>query len=384
MPKKLPTLWTYLIPGVLLSRPFIHDPNIVQLIALRSVLRHNSAMNVSVIVTVYNESASIKRLLDSLARQTRHPDEIVICDGGSSDGTVELIHRHVADFTDAHPSLQLLVEPGANISRGRNLAIAAAKGPVIAATDAGVRLADDWLENLVAPWDQAVDDSDTPLAVAGFFLPDTDSVFMTAMSATVLPLPSDIDPDSFLPSSRSVAFTKEAWSQAGGYPEWLDYCEDLLFDFGINDQCPDAPTGFVWAPEALVYFRPRESLSSFWTQYYRYARGDGKADLWRKRHAARYVVYFGLAPALLGHAFFGFFARWLGWLGLLIGLLLYCWRPLQRAVKLGHDLTPFQRILAFALVPVIRVVGDVAKMVGYPVGLWWRFRNRGRDEIHWR
>jgi len=28
-----------------------------------------------------------------------------------------------------------------------------------------------------------------------------------------------------------------------------------------------------------------------------------------------------------------------------------------------------------ALIPVIRLVGDVAKMAGYPAGWWWRLRN---------
>ena len=42
-------------------------------------------------------------------------------------------------------------EPGANISRGRNLAIAAAAGPIIAATDAGVVLSPYWLEDIVRP-----------------------------------------------------------------------------------------------------------------------------------------------------------------------------------------------------------------------------------------
>ena len=234
--------------------------NIIRHIALRPLLRHNSGMHVSVIVTVYNERLSIERLLDSLGRQTRRPDEIVICDGGSRDGTADLVRQYCADNAGVYPPLRLLVEPGANISRGRNLAIDAAQGPVIAATDAGVRLADDRLEQLVAAWDRAVDEPDAPLAVAGFFLPDIDGVFQTAMSATVLPLADDIDPDTFLPSSRSVAFTKQAWTSAGGYPEWLDYCEDLLFDFGINDQVPNRPSGFQWAPDALVHFRPRESL----------------------------------------------------------------------------------------------------------------------------
>jgi glycosyltransferase involved in cell wall biosynthesis len=360
---------------------------------------------ISVITTVYNERRHIERLLTSLADQTRQPDEVVICDGGSTDGTVEVIQRWVAHHPDRLPKLSVLVEPGANISRGRNLAIDAATGPLIAATDAGVILAPTWLAALTAPWlegwaeivggNQPTDD--TPPAVAGFFLADTSQarehapdagntpdLFLTAMAATVLPLLTEIDPNQFLPSSRSVAFTKQAWTVAGGYPEWLDYCEDLLFDFAINAQRPGAPTAFAWAPTACVYFRPRESLRAFWTQYYRYARGDGKADLWRKRHLARYLTYFVVLPALLGHAFWGFFARWLGWAGLLAGVMLYCARPWQRLPHLSAGLPPQQRLQAALLVPVIRVVGDVAKMIGYPVGLWWRWQHRRQAEIHWR
>jgi hypothetical protein len=242
-----------------------------------------------------------------------------------------------------------------------------------------VRLERTWLAELVAPWEEAAAKGhETPIAAAGFFVPDTEGVFQTAMAATVLPLVGEIDPHRFLPSSRSVAFTKDAWARAGGYPEWLDYCEDLLFDFAINAQRPDRPTAFAWAPAAIVHFRPRTSLRAFWRQYYHYARGDGKADLWRKRHAIRYATYLVVLPALVGHAFCGFFARWLGWLGLLVGIILYCRRPWQRLRTLGRDLTGAQQLAAGALVPVIRVVGDVAKMMGYPVGLWWRVKNKDK------
>lgn len=329
-------------------------------------------MNVSVIATVYNERTAIDRLLESLAAQTRRPDEVVICDGGSTDGTVDAIRAFATRYPDRLPNLRMIEAPGANISRGRNLAIAAAQGPIIAATDAGVRLETDWLAKLVEPWTH---DKET-LAVAGFFVPDVQGVFQAAMAATVLPLHDDIDPDRFLPSSRSVAFTKAAWERSGGYPEWLDYCEDLLFDFAINAQAPERPSGFAWAPDARVHFRPRESLRQFWTQYYRYARGDGKADLWRKRHAIRYATYFVVLPMLLGHAFFGFFARWLGWLGLIFGIFLYCRRPWQRLRVLGASLSPAEWLAAAALVPVIRITGDLAKMAGYPVGLLWRWQHR--------
>jgi hypothetical protein len=248
-------------------------------------------------------------------------------------------------------------------------------------TDAGVRLTHTWLEQLLLPWQQQ---GDPPIGVAGFFAPDAQGPFETAMAATVLPLEDDIDPSTFLPSSRSVAFTKAAWAAVGGYPEWLDYSEDLVFDITLNGLRSRHASAFVWAPQALVYFKPRTNLQLFWTQYYRYARGDGKADLWRKRHAVRYVTYGLLLPALLGHALWGFFARWLGWLGLAAGLAAYCRRPLQRLLRLRGGLTPLETAQAAGLIPLIRVVGDVAKMCGYPVGLLWRRRNRHRSELDWR
>ena len=46
-------------------------------------------MKVSVISTIFNEVESIDDLMASLMRQTRIPDEIVVADAGSSDGTRE-------------------------------------------------------------------------------------------------------------------------------------------------------------------------------------------------------------------------------------------------------------------------------------------------------
>ena len=81
-------------------------------------------------------------------------------------------------------------------------------------------------------------------------------------------------------------------------------------------------------------------------------------------------------PALVGYGLFGPAARWLGWLALAAGIVLYCRRPWQRLAILGRDLSAGQRLAAAALVPVIRATGDLAKMAGYPVGVWWRWRYR--------
>ena len=42
------------------------------------------------------------------------------------------------------------------------------------------------------------------------------------------------------------------------------------------------------------------------------------------------------------------------------------------------DLNSAQKLRAALWVPVIRVVGDVAKMVGYPAGVWWRWFHRAQ------
>ena len=321
-------------------------------------------MKISVIVTVKNEAKSIHRLLDSLAAQTRAPDEIVVCDGGSTDGTLDVLRA------ETRLPLRVIARPGTNISQGRNAAIAEATGEVIASTDAGVVLASEWLKELAAPFGTGASEV---WGTAGFFLPDPHTTFEAAMGATVLPQLGEIRPETFLPSSRSVAFRKEAWQAVGGYPEWLDYCEDLIFDLALRKRFGP----FVFAPKAIAHFRPRGSLRAFFRQYYSYARGDGKADLFRRRHAIRYLTYLVAAPAIaLAGALL---SPW--WLTLyLAGAAAYTWTPCRRLTALWGKLNVAERARAALLVPVIRVTGDVAKMVGYPVGVAWRLKRRRQNE----
>jgi glycosyltransferase involved in cell wall biosynthesis len=323
-------------------------------------------MTVSVIMTVLNEGRSLRAALDSLAAQTRPPDEVIVCDGGSTDGTVAILKDYAARLP-----LSLIEAPGANISEGRNRAIRAAHGPLIAVTDGGVRCEPEWLEKLLAPLSRDAGAGEGPgvRAVAGFFRSDPATIFEMALGATTLPEARDVNPQTYLPSSRSVAFLKSAWEAVGGYPEWLDYCEDVVFD--LNMQKRFGP--FTFAPDAIVHFRPRASLGSFARQYFLYARGDGKANLFPRQHAIRYFTYLVVAPLLVYAALT--VNAWLWLAGLAAGLA-YLRVPLRRLwPKLGALAWP-QRLLAVAYIPLIRVTGDLAKMLGYPAGVWWRWRNR--------
>lgn len=316
-------------------------------------------MTVSLVLTVLNEGEHIRALFDSILTQTRQPDEVVVCDGGSCDKTLSIVHEYASRLP-----IRVLQAPSTNISSGRNIAIRAAVGNIIAVTDSGVRLNEYWLARLV----EQIEIGEVILA-AGFYVADPETVFETAMGATVLPALDDIDPERFLPSSRSVAFLKSAWEAVGGYPEWLNFSEDVVFDLRVRERF--GPLAFT--PDAFVYFKPRDSLGRFAQQYFNYAIGDGRAGLFAYIHFIRYFTYIVVLP--LGVMTAVTVSWWILILGVVAGMS-YIRRPLHRLVSMWNDLSSSERAIAVLLLPVIRIVGDFSKMVGYPVGLWMRLKAR--------
>jgi hypothetical protein len=74
-------------------------------------------------------------------------------------------------------------------------------------------------------------------------------------------------------------------------------------------------------------------------------------------------------------------------LGLLaLGGLVYVRRPYQRLAVLWRqapDRSAGALLKAIMLVPVIRAVGDAAKMLGYPAGVRWRLKHRPPSPPDW-
>ncbi|MGN6359191.1 MAG: glycosyltransferase family 2 protein, partial [Thermomicrobiales bacterium] len=51
----------------------------------------DASSGVSLVITVLNEAASLEPLLASIAAQTCPPAEIIVVDGGSTDGTLDVL-----------------------------------------------------------------------------------------------------------------------------------------------------------------------------------------------------------------------------------------------------------------------------------------------------
>jgi Glycosyltransferases, probably involved in cell wall biogenesis len=318
-------------------------------------------VTVSIICTVRDEADNVAALLDSMLAQTRAADEIVMNDCQSVDATPAIIAAYAARY----PQIRL-VRGGHNISSGRNNAIRHARGTIIASTDAGLTLDPHWLARIIAPIETGEAD-----LVGGFFHPTPRSLFALALGETNYRRSYEIDPAAFLPFGKSMAFRKEVWEMVGGFPEWASHCEDLLFDLAVER------AGFrrTFVPEAVVHFTPRSTLRAFLRQYYTYARGDGRAGLWTYRHLLRYTIYSTLSGLLaigLNRP------RLRAFIGLLIGsgVVFYTHDPYRRLWSRLGGRSLGERLIALSLVPLIRLTGDTAKMVGYPVGVWQRWRAR--------
>ena len=67
-------------------------------------------IGVSLCMTVKNEAHVLDRLAADLRAQTVKPDEIVVTDGGSADGTVERLREVLADFEE----VRVISMPGAS------------------------------------------------------------------------------------------------------------------------------------------------------------------------------------------------------------------------------------------------------------------------------
>ncbi|MBM3152087.1 MAG: polysaccharide pyruvyl transferase CsaB [Chloroflexi bacterium] len=279
-------------------------------------------VKVTLVAAVKDEAAGVDDWMRSVCNQARLPDEIVIVDGGSSDGTLAMIENWRARCP---VPLSVFSRPGANIACSRNYAIEHSRYEFIAVTDCGSQLDANWLLNIVAPFECEPDTR----VVAGWSRVNGSGVqrlFEHGHTSN-----QAVDPQTFLPSSRSFAFQKPAWAEVGGYPEWLTMTgEDTYFDLELKRQ------GGRWAfvPQAVVAWDAPGSIKGYLEKLRRWAEGDGESGV----HAAyywRYALRLGaLGLCLLASANLAMLAAFLplpvalllpvgvaaSWLGLFLGI----------------------------------------------------------------
>lgn len=166
-------------------------------------------LQLSVIIPTLNEAAYLPGLLDALSGQTRPPDEIIVADAGSSDGTAELARARGATVVRGGM-------PGA----GRNAGARVAKGDVFLFFDADVLPPPDFIERALDEFTRA------GYAVATCLIQalgsDVDRIIIEATNLYM----QVVQPVSPRAPGFCILARREIHQAIGGFDESLKMCED--------------------------------------------------------------------------------------------------------------------------------------------------------------
>lgn len=223
-------------------------------------------MKRALIATLYNEADNVERWWEALKRQTVQPDEIVVVDGGSRDGTWEKLQELAR--TSVVPVR--LEQKRCNIAAGRNLAIRLTDAEIIAATDAGSFAEPEWFDEITKP---LLEDCNLDV-VGGHSVHSGENGFQKFLLQLDAEPPAPVVADELSPSSRNTAYRRQAWIDVGGYPEWLTLtAEDSLFNFQLHR----IGKRFIYNPRAVVTWPVRGTAQAYYKMLYNYGYGAAEA-----------------------------------------------------------------------------------------------------------
>jgi glycosyltransferase involved in cell wall biosynthesis len=215
---------------------------------------------ISVVVCAYNEERTIGECLASLAR-CEYPDlEVLVCDDGSTDRTLEIARQF---------PFRILNLSHGGLSRARNAGLGAATGEIVAYLDADAACHEEWPFHLAL----SLEDEGV-VATGGPNLPSPDAGFVERAVALSPGGPTEVltadDRAEHVPGCN-MAYRTSALDGIAGFDAMYTSAGD---DVDVCWKLLERGQEIAFAPAAQVHHHRRNTVRG----YLRQQRGYGRAE----------------------------------------------------------------------------------------------------------
>lgn len=244
---------------------------------------------VSVVLPTLNERAFVRDCLDSLLAQIDcEIDEVLVVDGGSTDGTREIVEAMGSP-------VRLVDNPRVTAAAAMNIGLAEARNDLVVRADAHTVYADDYVARSLDALERSGADW-----VGGPMVPVGANVFGRAVAA-VTSSPFGVGPGRFHYATEPTdvetvylgTFDRRIVFEVGGYDEvdlqWAAEDQELAY------RLRRAGRRIHLDPSIRSWYVPRDSVKALWRQYSNY--GMCKASTLEKHRTLPY--WRPLAPAAM-------------------------------------------------------------------------------------
>ncbi len=241
-------------------------------------LMDGSWPSVAVVIPVLDEAESVGDAVRSALGQD-YPGtiEVVVADGGSSDGTVQILERLAA----ADPRVQIVPNPAGSAPAGLNAAIRASNSDVIVRCDGHAILPPGYIGTAVETL------LETGAGNVGGIQEATGEGMLQRAIAIAMSIPMGVGDARFHyggePGPTDTVylgtFPRAVLEKVGLYDESLIRNQDYELNWRLHEAGEE-----VWfEPRLRVRYTPRADLVALWRQYYDYGRWKNRVI---RRHPA--------------------------------------------------------------------------------------------------
>lgn len=198
---------------------------------------------VSVILLTRNSALTVQKSIDSIFGQTRKPDEVIVVDGNSVDGTLDIVRNY---------PVKLVSEPGLGFGYARNLGVKNASGDIAFFIDSDCYAEPDWIENALPHFDN----SEIAGVTGRTRLWNTESgvARFIAHVGGRIQMPSENRLFKIAPT-MNLALRRDVINEVGGFDDTLIRCEDTDLTYKISRNHK-----ILYDPNVVVWFRGSPDL----------------------------------------------------------------------------------------------------------------------------